>query len=139
MAKPLGFLSFDVAHDEAMRSLFIEQAPTSPTPFSVDHWSMKAMRPRDDWDKTVQGNIGRCDFLIVLVGADTQTAEEVAREIQFAKRTNVPFFGVRASGSDESIALPPGLPSNRTIPWDWKRIAAAVTQLQAEGKHHVFT
>jgi hypothetical protein len=138
MTKPLGFLTFDVANDETLRTQFIEGLAGSPTAFAVDHWSEKIQRPLEEWHKRVRGNIGRCDFLVILVGANTGGSADVALEIQFAKQNNVPFFGVRAEGVGESAGLPPGLPANRTIPWDWKRIAAAVDQLASEGKHHVF-
>ena len=138
MTQPLGFLTFDVANDEALRSQFIEELATSPSPFTVEHWSLKVQHPMEEWHKLVRGHIGRCDFLVVLVGANTGTAENVTREIQFAKQTNVPFFGVRAAGVAASVSLPPGLPANRVVSWDWKHIAAAVDQLQSEGKHHVF-
>jgi hypothetical protein len=138
MAKALGFLSFDIAHDEALRALFVEEASLPTSPCSIEHWSLQGQKPRDDWEKLVQGHIGRCDFLVVLISSTTEASEGVVADIQMARRTNVPFFGVRAAGVDGSVGLPAGLPLNRTIPWDWKHIASAVDQLRAEGKHHVF-
>jgi hypothetical protein len=59
-------------------------------------------------------------------------------EIAEARRCNVPFFGVYAGGAKRGTPLPEGLGANRTIAWDWERIAAAVSQVTKEGKHHVF-
>jgi hypothetical protein len=138
MAQTLGFLSFDIEHDEALRALFIEEAALPTSPCSIEHWSLTRQKPKDNWEKLIQGHISRCDFFVVLIGTSTGACEEVAKEILMAKQANVPFFGVRAAGLDSSVGLPPGLPLNRTIPWDWAQIASAVRQLQAEGKHSVF-
>ena len=62
----------------------------------------------------------------------------MVEEIPQAKRCNVPFFGVYAGDAESGVELPEGLPANRTIPWDWARIAAAISQVSKEGKHHVF-
>jgi hypothetical protein len=74
--------------------------------------------------------------MIILVGSKTNSAEGVKREISYAKRANVPFFGIYADGVTAGAGLPEGLSANRTTKWEWKEIDSAVKQLMAEGKHY---
>ena len=73
--------------------------------------------------------------LIVLVGRTMTSATGVAKEIKIAKDQNVPVFGVYVDGADTSSNLPDGLQRNRTIAWDWAKIADAVDQMMREGKN----
>ena len=139
MANPLAFISFDLGHDENEREQFCDQLTNSRTAFSVDDWSATLGTAGSDREKAVQGRIGRCDLMIILVGKKMGSSANVATEIQLAKKTNVPFLGVLVGGADESSDLPVGLAANRAIPLDWVRIASAVDQLMGEGKHHKFT
>lgn len=73
--------------------------------------------------------------MIVLVGQETYTATGVVKEIGFAKTQDVPVFGVYVDGANIYTPLPAGLQRNRTITWDWNKIAAAVDQMMLEGKN----
>ena len=74
-------------------------------------------------------------MLIVLVGKTMASASGVAKEIKIAKDQDVPIFGIYVAGAGTSSNLPDGLPSNRTIKWNWDDIAAAVKQMMGEGKN----
>ena len=137
MSAPLAFISYDYSQNEADRVRFVTEAATCSQPFKVEHWSVKGMAPREDWQKMVHHRIGRCDVLIVLVGSEMDEAQ-IAGEIQEARKCNVPFLGVYVDGVEPRSELPAGLTANHTIPWDWKRIASAIRQIGNEGKHHVF-
>lgn len=132
---PLAFLSFDAVHDEHSRAAFVLQAGESNA-LDVDHWSTQPGSPRDDWSDLVRTNISRCDLMIVVVGATSADSDGIRDEIRFAKRGNVPFFGVYAEGCGPGTRLPEGLPANRILAWDWQKVGAAVTQLMREGKNH---
>jgi hypothetical protein len=134
----IAFLSFAVEHDEAARAQFVAELKSCITPLSVDDWSRPAQSPRSDWQKLVQDQLGRSAIMIILVSKETATAANVTNEIALAKTRNVPFFGIYIDGADANTDLPAGLPRNRTIPWDWTRVSAAIAQLRREGKHHVF-
>lgn len=134
MRSPLAFLCFDIDHDEDARSAFVAQLDGSNA-VSVDHWSTRPGTPRDDWNNLVRTNISRCDLMIVLVGAESASSDGVRHEIGFAKRSNVPFFGIYIEGATGS-KLPEGLSANRTTKWDWAQISAALKQMMAEGKNH---
>lgn len=52
-----------------------------------------------------------------------------------AKGLSVPVFGVYVDGAGTTSTLPAGLQRNRTMAWNWKLIADAVTQVMGEGKN----
>ena len=73
--------------------------------------------------------------MIVLVGKSMGNATGVRKEIGFAKAKNVPSFGVYVDGAGTSSTLPTGLVRNRTIAWEWDKIAKGVDRMMKEGKN----
>lgn len=135
MADPRAFISFDFDHNETEKNLFVGQSKNSKSPFSIEDWSSKSSLPQTQWEKLIKEKINKCNMLIVLVGKYMASATGVAKEIKFAKEQNVPVFGVYVGGADSSSTLPDGLQRNRTISWDWDKIAAAIDQMMGEGKN----
>lgn len=135
MADPRAFISFDFDHNETEKILFAGQAKNSKTPFSIQDWSAKEAMPQSKWRALVADKINKCNMLIVLVGRSMGTAHGVAEEIAIAKELDVPVFGVYVDGANSSSTLPAGLQRNRTIAWDWEKIAAAIDQVMREGKN----
>lgn len=135
MADPRAFISFDFDHNETDKNLFVGQAKNSKTPFSIQDWSAKSAMPQPQWESIVKDKINKCNMLIVLVGKTMASATGVAKEIKMAKDQNVPVFGVYVDGANSSSNLPDGLQRNRTISWDWGKIASAVDQMMTEGKN----
>jgi len=135
MAGPRAFISFDYDNNLTDKILFVGQIKNSRTPFNAQDWSSKTRLPQSQWEKLLKEKIGRCHFMIVLVGTSMASATGVAKEIGFAKDQDVPFFGVYVNGSGTSSTLPKGLARNRTIAWDWDKIASAVDQVTTEGKN----
>ncbi len=74
-------------------------------------------------------------MVIVLSGKTMASATGVAKEIAMAKEQDVPVFGVYVDGANSSSNLPTGLQRNRTIAWDWGKIASAIDQMMGEGKN----
>ena len=132
---PLAFISYDFNLNEADRIRFVEESAACSQPFKVEDWSAAPRYPLDDWKKTVHSRIIRCNLMVVLL-SEGMAMSQVSTEIVEATRCNVPFFGVYTGTAPP--ALPDGLGANRTIPWDWARIASAVGQLSTEGKNHIF-
>lgn len=137
MKLPLAFISYDYKLSEDERARFVNEIGSCSQAFTVEDWSVEPRAPREDWAKAVHSKIGRCDFVVVLV-APRMELGPVAAELAEARRCNVPFFGVYVGRAKAGTALPEGLPANRTIAWDWERIATAIGQVTKEGKHHVF-
>ncbi len=135
MADPRAFISFDFDHDEHQRTLFAGQAKNSKTPFAIENWSSKETLAQSQWQSLINTKINNCHLMIVLVGRFMATASGVAKEIQMAKDNNVPCFGVYVDGADGMTTLPVGLPRNRTIPWTWPGVSAAIDQMMGEGKN----
>jgi len=135
MADPRAFISFDYDNNSTEKMLFAGQAKNSRTPFSIQDWSSKSPLPQAEWQALIKAKINKCNFLIVLVGKSMSSASGVAKEIKMAKDQNVPVFGVYVDGAGASSALPDGLQRNRTIAWDWAKIADAIEQAMREGKN----
>jgi hypothetical protein len=135
MADPRAFVSFDFDHDETPKNLFVGQAKNSKTPFSIQDWSAKSSMPQSEWEKIVREKVNKCNMCIVLVGKTMASATGVGKEIKMADDQNIPVFGVYVDGANSSSNLPNGLARNRTIDWDWEKIASAISQVMGEGKN----
>ncbi|MCK5347225.1 MAG: TIR domain-containing protein [Candidatus Heimdallarchaeota archaeon] len=135
MADPRAFISFDFDHDETQKVLFVGQGKNSKTPFSIQDWSAKSSMPQSKWEAIVEEKINKCNMVIVLSGKTMASATGVAKEIAMAKEQDVPVFGVYVDGANSSSNLPTGLQRNRTIAWDWGKIASAIDQMMGEGKN----
>ncbi|MDR0303695.1 MAG: TIR domain-containing protein [Chitinispirillales bacterium] len=135
MADPRVFISFDFDHNETEKKLFIGQTRNSRTPFSIEDWSSKSSLSQSQWEQTIAAKINKCNILIVLVGRTMASATGVAKEISFAKAADVPIFGVYVDDANSSSNLPDGLQRNRTISWEWEKIANAIDQTMREGKN----
>lgn len=132
---PRAFVSFDYDNNSNEKILFVGQIKNSRTPFNAQDWSSKTQLPQAQWEELLKEKIGKCHLMIVLVGKSMGSATGVAKEISFAKDQNVPFFGVYVDGAGGNSTLPTGLARNRTIAWDWAKIADAIDQLMTEGKN----
>ena len=135
MADPRTFISFDCDNNETEKNLFSGQAKNSRTPFNISDWSNKSSLPQSQWEKLIEEKISKCQIMIVLVGKYMASAAGVTKEISFANKNDVPFFGVYVGDANSSSNLPDGLQRNRTIDWDWDRIAAAIDKAMKEGKN----
>ncbi|WP_461481785.1 TIR domain-containing protein [Porticoccus sp.] len=135
MADPRAFISFDFDHNVTQKNLFVGQSKNSKTPFSIEDWSSKSSLPQSQWEALIKSKMGKCNMLIVLNGKTMASATGVSKEITMAKDQNVPVFGVYVDGANTTSNLPSGLQRNRTIAWDWDKIAAAVDQMMGEGKN----
>tara|TARA_R110000868_G_scaffold77299_4_gene221507 strand:+ start:344 stop:754 length:411 start_codon:yes stop_codon:yes gene_type:complete len=135
MANSRAFISFDFDNNSTERLLFVGQAKNSKTPFSIEDWSSKTSLPQKEWEDLIKVKINKCNMLIVLVGKKTSTAAGVVKEIAFAKSQDVPVFGVYVDRANATTNLPTGLQRNRTIAWDWAKIASAIDQVMEEGKN----
>jgi len=130
-----GFVSFDIDHDEEEKNLFIGQSKNNKTPFSFEDWSSKSSLPQNQWERIIKDKINKCNFVVVLSGKYMASATGVVKEISFADESNVPVFGVYVGGANTNNNLPSGLQRNRTIIWDWDKIASAIDQMMTERKN----
>jgi CTP synthase (UTP-ammonia lyase) len=135
MANPRAFISFDFDNNSHEKLYFAGQSKNSRTPFNIEDWSSKESLPQKKWEQLIKDKINKCNLLIVLVGQKTHSAAGVIKEIAFAKIQDVPIFGVYVGEANATTDLPTGLQRNRTIGWDWEKIASAIDKLMKEGKN----
>jgi hypothetical protein len=135
MPFPRAFISFDFDHNESDKHLFAGQAKHSKTLFNIEDWSSKTSLPQSEWEKLIRDKINKCNLMIVLVGRQMSSAGGIGKEITFAKKHNVPVFGVYVDGAGTTSTLPTDLPRNRVTTWNWDNIAAAIDQVMGEGKN----
>jgi len=133
---PRAFLSFDFDHNAPSKLYFAGQCDEkSPTPFTVADWSSKTALPQAEWEAQIAEKISKCHLMIVLVGKSMGTATGVAKEIQFARDANVPYFGVYVDGAGSSSTLPSGLSRGSVVDWKWPDIADMIDQCMKIGKN----
>lgn len=137
MPNPRAFVSFDYDNNLGQKRFFLGQASNSKTPFNIEDWSSKSHLPQKQWESLIEAKIKKCHMLIVLVGKNMGTATGVAKEIAFARKNNIPVFGVYVDNANTRSILPTGLQRNRTIPWNWQSIASAISQVLTEGKNKI--
>lgn len=135
MSNPRAFISFDFDHNEDEKTLFIGQSKNSKTPFSIEDWSAKSSMPQSKWEEIVEGKIKKTNMVIVLVGKYMASATGVKKEIQMAKKNDIPIFGVYVGGADVNSNLPDGLARSRVVKWEWEKIAEKINQMMKEGKN----
>lgn len=128
MSNPRAFISFDYDNNVVDKILFVGQSKNSKVPFSIEDWSAKSSMPQDKWEAIVEDKIKKTHMLIVLVGKNLASATGVKKEIQMARRNNVPVFGVYVDGAGYTCYLPDGLPRHQVVKWDWNQIAAKINE-----------
>jgi len=135
MAFPKAYVSFDIDHNNYEKIIFTGQVKISKTPINIVDWSSKARFPQREWDKLVEAKIKKCNVLIVLVGAFKDTATISVKEIEFAKKNNVPVFGIYVGDANRSSILPLGLKRKRTLIYKLNKLDFAIEQVMKEGKN----
>lgn len=135
MADPRAFISFDFDNNKNEKELLAGQTKNSRTPFNIEDWSSKETLPQKEWEKLIETKVSKCNMLIVIVGKKAYTAKGVVKEIAFAKKNNVPIFGVYVDGANDQTTLPDGLARNRTVAWNWDKISDMVDLCMKEGKN----
>lgn len=134
--QPRAFVSFDFDNNAPSKLYFAGQCTEkSPTPFTVADWSSKSSLPQAVWEAQIAEKIGKCNMLIVLVGRSMSSASGVAKEIQFAKDANVPYFGVYVDNANTTSTLPTDISRKNVVAWEWKKIADMIDQCMKMGKN----
>lgn len=135
MSDPRAFISFDFDHDSNSKLYFVGQSTNSRTPFKISDWSAKEAMEQDEWESIVEEKMKKTNMCIVLVGRFMASATGVKKEIEMAKKNNVPVFGVYVDGANTLSNLPAGLPRNRVVAWKWEKVADMINKAKEEGKN----
>lgn len=135
MSIPRAFISFDFDNNEKQKKYFIGQCKNSRTPFSIYDWSAKEPMKQSEWEQIVEDKMKKTNMCIVLVGRHMKSATGVNKEIAMAKKNNVPVFGVYVDDANSTSTLPIGLQRNKTVAWNWVKIADMIDWAKDEGKN----
>lgn len=124
--KKRAFISFDFDNDTQLKNLLSGQAKLDSSPFFFDDWSVKEPFPQSTWKSDVRTKIKQCDFVIVLIGANTYQCSGVLEEIRIANEENIPVFGIYEQ--DKDYYLPATL-EKRFLAWTWNNITWAINNI----------
>lgn len=89
VAKKRVFVSFDFDNDQSLKHLIIGQARNPEMDFDVIDHSLKEAAPEKDWADKARRAIGRCDLVLVVVGAQTHRAPGVLKEVKMAREQGI--------------------------------------------------
>lgn len=89
MIKKKIFISFDIAHDRALKNEIVAQSQMDGANFKISNWSMAPKEIDAKWIKEAKFRIKKCDALAVLTGENTHQAEGVKKEIEIAAAADV--------------------------------------------------
>src|SRR3954471_10706894 len=104
MAKKRAFISFDYDHDEGAKIMLAGQARHPDSPFDFSDASVRE-HLTGDWKEKVRRRMLNVDFVIVLCGAWTHTANGVAEELAIAREKGRHYFLLAAYG-DKACTRP---------------------------------
>ena len=119
--KKRAFISFDIDHDEGAKKMLAGQAKLSDSPFDFKDNSVK-QHLNGDWKEKVRRRMDNVDVVIVLCGAQTNTASGVAAELTIAKEKKEPYF-LLAAYSDKHCTKPSSASaSDKVYKWTWDNL-----------------
>jgi hypothetical protein len=121
MAKTRAFISFDYDHDADVKTMLAGQAKLPDSPFDFADASIKEPLT-GDWKDKVRGRMKNIDVVIVLCGADTDTAKGVAAELSIAQEKGKAYFLLKAY-SDKVCKKPTSaLNTDKMYNWTWDNL-----------------
>lgn len=118
-AKKRAFISFDIDHDEDVKTMLAGQAKLMDSPFDFKDNSVKE-HLTGDWKEKVRHRMDNVDIVIVLCGTQTHTASGVAAELTIAKEKGRPYF-LLAAYSDKHCTKPTSS-SDKIYEWTWDNL-----------------
>ncbi len=111
------FVSFDFDNDKEIKNFVMGQAKLPTSPFSGADWSMKEAAPQRNWEEVAERRIKQCDIVLVMVGRYTHKASGVLKEVQMARKHNVPIAQIIAY---KNLINPTPVPNaGRLYRWNW--------------------
>ena len=118
MAKRV-FVSFDFDNDRELKTLLAGQSRLPNSPFSFSDWSMKEAAPQRNWEDDAESRIIRSDLVLVMVGASTYRASGVLKEVEMARRNNIPIVQMIGPSGGNHTAVPN---AGRLYAWSWDNL-----------------
>ena len=119
------FISYDLDHDEDKKTLLVEQAKLSDSPFEVTDTSVRA-HLIDDWEAKVRHRIDNTDVVIVLCGEHAFLAKGVAEELTIAQEKNTPYFLLTAHADRTCTKPTSAMSSDKVYEWTWDNLKTLI-------------
>ncbi len=113
------FVSFDFDNDKKLKDFIIGQSRLPDSPFDVSDWSMKEAAPQRNWEQFAEDRINKVDLVIVMVGPKTYNAPGVLKEVEMARRNNIPIVQVIGYKDGNYTAVPN---AGRLYSWNWDNL-----------------
>ena len=123
MAKRV-FVSFDFDNDKKLKEFIIGQSRNSDSPFEVADWSMKKAAPQRDWEQVAEDRIKKVELVVVMVGPETHRAPGVIKEVEMARRNNIPIVQVIGYKDGNYTAVPN---AGQLYSWNWDNLKKLLT------------
>lgn len=114
------FVSFDYDNDSGIKSFLTGQSKNPDSPFVCADWSLKEAAPQNSWVTYAEQKIKQCDILIVMIGRNTHKAQGVLKEVDLARRYNIPVVQIIAY---KDLVNPVPVPNAGTLyRWNWDNL-----------------
>lgn len=114
------FVSFDWDNNRNIKNFVMGQAKLPTSPFSGIDYSMREAAPQVNWETVAENRIKQCDLVLVMVGSRTHRAQGVLKEVEMARRNNVPISQIIAYKNLVNVTPVPG--AGRLYRWSWPNL-----------------
>ncbi len=119
--KKRAFISFDIDHDEGVKTMLVGQANRPDSPFSFKDNSVK-QHLSGNWKEKVWQRMDNVDVVIVLCGEKTHKALGVSVELEIAKAKEKPYFLLCAYSSNNCRRPTSASPTDKMYSWTWDNL-----------------
>ncbi len=115
------FISFDYDNDSDLKILLVGQAKHEDTPFNIQDFSIKEAIAKD-WKDKARTRIRKCDVVIVICGASTNTAAGVSAELEIAQEEKVAYFLLKGRANKTCVAPKAAKSTDKIYDWTWDNL-----------------
>lgn len=119
MVKKRVFVSFDFDNDKVLKDFIIGQSKNPDSPFEITDASIKEAAPEKDWLERAEARIKGSDRVLVMVGSQTYKAPGVLKEVELARKWNIPIAQV-IGYKDGNYSPVPG--AGHLYQWNWDNL-----------------
>ena len=114
------FMSYDYAHDDALKNALAGQAKLPDSPFEISDWSIKDASA--DWKQKARERIRRCQVVTVICGYYTDTATGVSVEVGIAQEEDKPYFLLQGRANGTCVKPKAAKSSDKIYTWTWDNL-----------------
>ena len=127
MADKKVFVSFEFDRDRTLKESFVSQANDFGLQLRVEDSSLREQYPAEEWRKIASQAIHDSDWVIIVIGQDTHTANGVRDELNMANQHGRRILQIRPRRTNWGL-VDPNIDFHS---WKWKTI-----RNHLDGKHN---